>query len=123
VLLLRLTIAQDSENNKPQKLEADRIEQQETKATVHQVQEALKAEEISGQENENRAAAYEQILKFQTIKKQANEISRKAAELEALSKIYTLNHPKMISLKEEMDQQLLQIQKISKSLNAVKEKR
>src|SRR5512146_2892524 len=84
MLHVGLTIAQDSENNKPQKLEPDRIEQQETKATVHQVQEERKVEEISGQEDKNRSTAYEQILSFQIIKEQANEISRKAAELEAL---------------------------------------
>lgn len=120
VLLLGLAIVRNSE---AQKLEADRIEQQETKVTDHQVQEAPKAEGISEQDNENRAAAYEQISEFQRIKELANGISRKAAELEDLSKKYTMNHPEMIRLKEEMDQLLVQIQKTSKSLNAMREKR
>ena len=121
VPLLRLTIAQDSEDNKPQKFDDNRIARHESMTTANQIQEPLKVEEISEQKAENRAASYEQMLKFQNIKKLANKISGKAAELEALSKIYTMNHPDMIRLKEEMDQLLVQIEKISKSFNAMKE--
>ena len=135
VLPLGLTKAQESNENKSQKLNADRAELQELKASVLQTQEALQAKEISQKEAQQRLAELEQQLAQRSknldsaahkLQETAGELSRKQvtmeylsatyqkkqAELEALSKTYSSAHPDVILLSKELEKLSAQIQKL-----------
>jgi uncharacterized coiled-coil protein SlyX len=134
VLPLGLTKAQEGNENKPQKEKEDLIELQELKASVLQAQEALQARQISQNEAQKRLAELEQQLAQRSmnldaaahqVQEAAGEISRKQAELEALSetltkkqallealsKTYTPDHPDIIRLSKELEKLSAQMQK------------
>ena len=81
VLPLGLTKAQESNENKSQKLNADRAELQELKASVLQTQEALQAKEISQKEAQQRLAELEQQLAQRS--KNLDSAAHKLQELKA----------------------------------------
>jgi beta-lactamase regulating signal transducer with metallopeptidase domain len=113
VLPLGLTKAQEGNENKPQKVDADRVEPQELEAAVRQKLEALQAGQISQKEAQKRLAELEQQLaqrsmNLDTTAHQLQELKTSVLQAQEAQKTRQISQKEAQKRLAELEQQLAQ---------------